>query len=234
MLALISYLLLAGLSVLPNACTHMSAPAVAPAHTSAPVSELFIEPSFAPADQGDDALATARQLDSQRRGIDGALAQLAPPEHMRRAAVYQANRAFAEARAHWQALIARYPSDTNVPAALFGMGRTFYQERRYGEALPFFERLGREFARQKEGREGFYYIAATVLRLGRPADAAAQYIAYANQYPQGERVEVAYLNAIDSYREARQPAKRSAGSHSRATNTRARQQTPTHSSHGCA
>ncbi|MFL6208809.1 MAG: transglycosylase SLT domain-containing protein [Pyrinomonadaceae bacterium] len=185
-------------------CTRVPAPPPA-ANTPAPVSELFIEP-LPPEAQSDDALATTRRLDSQGRGIDGQLPQLAPQEHMRRAAVYLANRAFAEARAHWQALIGRYPTDANVPAALFGMGRSFYVERSYAEALPFFERLGRDFAGQKDGREGFYYVAATLLRLGRPAAAAAQYIEYANRYPAGERIENAYLNAIDSYREAGQPA----------------------------
>ncbi|MDX6269358.1 MAG: hypothetical protein QOD28_581, partial [Acidobacteriota bacterium] len=96
----------------------------------------------AAAGQGDVALTNARRLDREGRTIDGQLAQLAPAEHMRRAAAYHANRAFAEAREHWQALVARYPTDANVPAALFGMGRTFYQERRYADALPFFERLG--------------------------------------------------------------------------------------------
>ena len=121
---------------------------------------------------------------------------------MRRAAAYHANRAFAEAREHWQTLIGRYPSDSNVPAALFGMGRTFYQERRYAEALPFFDRLGRDFAGHKEGREGYYYVAATFLRLERTIDAATRYGDYVARFPQGERIENAYLNAIDSWREA--------------------------------
>ncbi|MCA1613197.1 MAG: transglycosylase SLT domain-containing protein [Acidobacteria bacterium] len=152
--------------------------------------------------QGDDSLAVARRLDAQGRNAAGELAQLNPQEHLRRAAVYHANRAFAEARAHWTTLIGRYPRDPAVPAALFGIGRTFYQERRYADALPFFERLGRDHIGQKEGREGFYYVAATVLRLGRPADAAARYGEYAVRFPQGERVESAYTNAIDSWREA--------------------------------
>lgn len=187
-------------------CAHAPAPpAPVAADPNAAASELFLDP--VPADaQSDDALSTARRLDAQGRGADGQLAQLAPQEHMRRAAVYLANRAFVEARAHWQALIGHYPTDPNVPAALFGMGRSFYVERAYAEALPFFERLGRDFAGQKEGREGYYYVAATLLRLGRPADAAAQYVAYANRFPTGERIENAYLNAIDSYREAGQPA----------------------------
>jgi soluble lytic murein transglycosylase-like protein len=152
--------------------------------------------------QGDAALTNARRLDREGRSADGQLAQLAPAEHMRRAAAYHANRAFTEAREHWQALIARYPSDTNVPAALFGMGRSLYQERRYADALPFFDRLGREYTGFKDGREGFYYVAATLLRLDRMAEAATRYGDYVARFPQGERIENAYLNAIDSWREA--------------------------------
>ena len=183
------------------------APAAPAAAAPSPLSNSTESPAdrAAPlpdAAQGDDTLAATRRLDSQGRGAAGELAQLNAQEHLRRAAVYHANRAFAEARAHWTTLIARYPRDGAVPAALFGIGRTFYQERRYAEALPFFERLGRDFIDQKEGREGFYYVAATVLRLGRPADAAARYGEYAVRFPQGERVESAYTNAIDSWREA--------------------------------
>lgn len=173
----------------------------APAAESAPELELWSGPS-APLDQGDDALAAARRLDREGRAPGGELPYLTPQEHLRRAAVYLANRAFAEARAHWTTLIARYPEDAAVAASLFGIGRSFYVERRYGEALPFFERLGRDFAGRKEGREGFYYVAATLLRLGRPAEAAARYLEYAERFPAGERVESAYLNAIDSWREA--------------------------------
>jgi soluble lytic murein transglycosylase len=190
-------------ALLPNACARV---AESPRAASAPPAAATIFEPLPTDDQGDDALAAARRLDTQGRGDGGELPQLTPQEHMRRAAVYLANRAFTEARRHYQAIISRYPTDANVPVALFGMGRSLYQERRYEEALPFFERLGREFITQKEGREGFYYIAATVLRMGRPADAAAQYIEYATRFPAGERVENAYLNAIDTFREAGQTA----------------------------
>ncbi len=202
--ALILNFILIALSalLLPFACTRVAPARDAP---TSPAAAVFFE-TLPTDDQGDDALVLARRLDTQGRGVAGELPQLSPQEHLRRAAVYLANRAFAEARNHWQTLIGRYPTDPNVPAALFGMGRSLYVERRYAEALPFFERLGREFTGQKEGREGFYYVAATVLRMNRPADAAAQYIEYANRFPQGERIENAYLNAIDSYREAGQPA----------------------------
>jgi soluble lytic murein transglycosylase len=185
-----------------NANTAPTAILAAPATESAPAMEVLAEPG-AGMDQGDDALAGARRLDSEGRAANGGeLPNLTPQEHLRRASVYLANRAFAEARGHWAALIARYPGDPAVAPALFGTGRSFYVERRYAEALPFFERLGREFQGVKDGREGFYYVAATILRLGRPADAAARYLEYAEKFPAGERVESAYLNAIDSWREA--------------------------------
>jgi soluble lytic murein transglycosylase len=188
------------LTLLPTC--YRPAPSNANASAASPADAVFFE-SLPDTDQGgDDALANARRLDHQNRTSNGELPNMSAQEHMRRAAVYLANRAFAEAREHWTTLIARYPTDANVPASLFGIGRSYYVERRYAEALPFFERLGHEFAQQKEGREGFYYTAATILRLGRPADAAARYLEYAEQFPAGERIENAYLNAIDSWREA--------------------------------
>ncbi len=150
----------------------------------------------------DDELARVRRLDLEARGADGKLAQLSSAEHMRRANVYFTNRVFAEARAHWLALTERYPADPNVPAALYGTGRAHFQERSYEQSLPYFERLSREFAQTKDGREGLYSLASAYLRAGRAAEAAARYRQYTETYPQGERIESAYLNVIDTLREA--------------------------------
>ncbi|HZT59010.1 MAG TPA: transglycosylase SLT domain-containing protein [Pyrinomonadaceae bacterium] len=157
---------------------------------------------LSPEDQTDAALAATRSADASARGSDGQLPQLTPQEHMRRAAIYQANRAFEEARAHWRALIARYPNDPNVPAAYFGIGRTLFQERRYEEALPVFQKLGDTYPSTPAGRDGFYYVAATLLHMNRPGDAAARYAEYTQRFPAGERIDNAYLNVIDSLREA--------------------------------
>lgn len=174
---------------------------------SAPVAPfLSTEPvALSPEEQTEDALATIRRSDSGARGANSELPKLTPQEHMRRAAIYQANRAFEEARAHWRALIARYPDDPNVPAAQFGIGRTLYQERRYAESLPVFQKLGDTYPNTLAGRDGFYYVAAALLRIDRAGDAAARYIEYTERYPNGERIENAYMNAIDSLREAGRP-----------------------------
>ena len=162
---------------------------------------------FEPAPQGssDEALAATRRLDQAIRTPEGQIAQLSVAEHMRRADTYNANRAFAEARAHWESIIKHYPNDPNIPAVLFLMGRSYYQERRYDEALQFFDKLARDYAGTKEGREGFYFVAPTLLRLGRAAEAAARYRDYIERFPQGERIEDAYLNVIDTLREAGRP-----------------------------
>ena len=175
--------------------THIDAATPAPVFASA-------EAALITGDQTDSALVNTRRLDQAGRNVSGQLATLSTEEHLRRAATYHTNRAFDEAREHWQALIARYPADPNVPVAMFGIGRSLFQERRYREALPVFERLGNSYPQTEAGRDGFYYVAATLLRLKRAAEAATRYGEYAVRFPQGERIENAYLNVIDSLREA--------------------------------
>src|SRR5215208_3579621 len=158
--------------------------------------------TLSPEDQTEDALNNVRRADETARAGGGGVPQLTPTEHMRRAAIYHSNRAFEEARAHWRTLIERYPTDGNVPAAHFGIGRTLFQEKRYEEALPVFQKLGDTYITTPAGRDGFYYVAATLLRLNRPGEAAARYAEYTERFPKGERIENAYLNTVDSLREA--------------------------------
>jgi soluble lytic murein transglycosylase-like protein len=150
-------------------------------------------------------LSAVRRLDSVGRGADGKLPQLSAEEHLRRGSIYLANRAFSEAREHFQALIERYPNDVSVPAALYGIGRSYFQMRGYEESVPFFERLVRDFPQTKDGREGLYSLASAFLRLGRASEAAARYAEYTTRYPSGEKIDFAYLNVIDSLREAGRP-----------------------------
>lgn len=154
----------------------------------------------------DDALATVRRLDRVGRGPDGKLAQLSEAEHLRRAKIYMDNRAFVEAREHWQGLLAIASDDESTAAALFGIGRSFFQEKRYDEALPAFQKLVAGYPATKDGREGLYSLASTYLRLGRAAEAVERYREYTERYPRGERIEAAYLNVIDGLREAGRPA----------------------------
>ena len=150
----------------------------------------------------DAALAAVRRQDRVTRNANGVMTRLTPDEHLRRAAIYLANRAFDEAREHWQALINYYPNDPRVAQALLGMGRAYFQSRRYMEAYAAYDRLAREYPATKEGREGLNFSAASLLRLGRTSEAADRYLQYINRFPAGERIDTAHLNAIDTLREA--------------------------------
>ena len=150
--------------ILSPACAHIDTSPNSIASDDNAAAAQFYNPDaivLSADEQSEDALNATRNMDKMGRAADGQLAKLPASEHMRRAAIYQANRAFDEARAHWQALIARYPNDPNVPAAQFGIGRTLFQEKRYEEALPIFQRLGDTYAQTPAGRDGFYYARAS-------------------------------------------------------------------------
>ena len=152
------------------------------------------------------ALAAVRRSDAADRDANGNLKKLAQAEHMRRAAIYLSVRAFAEARAHWQALIDNYPQDPRVPEALLGIGRSYFLEKSYPEGYAVFNQLFQEYGSTKEGREGLNFSAASLLRMGRFAESAERYAEYINRFPNGERIDTAHLNVIDTLREADKPA----------------------------
>src|SRR6185295_7061973 len=152
----------------------------------------------------DVSLDSVRASDRTDR-LSKAPTQLSAAEHMRRAAVYMANRAFADARQHWQAVLDNYPGDPGVSAAMFGIGRSLYWERHYEDARQMFERVAQSFPDTKDGREGSNFAASSLLRMGRGAEAAARYVQYIDKYPNGERIETAHLNIIDGYRESNRP-----------------------------
>lgn len=150
----------------------------------------------------DASLAAVRRQDQYTRNARGVVTRLSPEEHLRRANVYHTNRAFEEARDHWQAFINYYPEDSRVAEALLGIGRSYFQARRYSESFNAYDRLARSYPATKEGREGLNFSAAALLRMGKTSEAADRYIDYINRYPEGERIESAHLNAIDTLREA--------------------------------
>lgn len=153
----------------------------------------------------DDSLAAVRRSDAAIRDPQGKLGRLTTAEHLRRANIYMTNRAFAEAREHWQAILTFYPQDPGVAEALLGIGRSYFQDRRYDEAFTFLDRVARTYPRTKEGREGLNFSASASLRMGHLDEAVERYREYVEQYPGGERFESAHLNLIDTLREAGHP-----------------------------
>lgn len=152
------------------------------------------------------ALASVRRSDASDRDPQGKIRKLTQVEHMRRAAVYFGNRAFAEARAHWQALIDNYPQDPRVPEALLGIGRSYFLGKIYLDGYTVFNQLVQNYGPTREGREALNFSAASLLRMGRFSESAARYAEYVDRFPNGERIDTAHLNVIDTLREANRPA----------------------------
>jgi soluble lytic murein transglycosylase len=153
----------------------------------------------------DPALSATRRSDATARDAQGNLTRLTVAEHMRRASIYFTNRAFAEARAHWNAVLKYYPEDPRVAEALLGMGRSYFHAKDYPDGYEVFNRLALNYPATKEGREGLNYSAASLLRMGRFDESAARYAEYVQRYPDGERIDTAYLNVVDTLREANRP-----------------------------
>ena len=161
-------------------------------------------PAFGQA--SDAALRATIEKDRSSRTADGRLMTLTASEHLSRGAVYFDNRSFAAAREHFQKILDNYPSDPALSSALFMLGRSYYWERQYTKCIPILARVATEFPATKDGREGLYFQASCNVRLGKNAEAAPLFERYTVMYPDGERVEGAYLNAIDALRESGQYA----------------------------
>ena len=151
-------------------------------------------------------LASVRRSDAADRDAQGKLKKLPQAEHMRRAAVYLSVRAFPEARAHWQSLIDNYPQDPRVPEALLGIGRSYFLGKIYEDGYRVFNQLIQDYGPTKEGREALNFSAASLLRMGKFSESASRYAEYVDRFPNGERIDTAHLNVIDTLREANQPA----------------------------
>ncbi len=152
----------------------------------------------------DAALKGVVERDKLSRGADGKLVTLTAAEHLERGRAYFDNRQFPQSREHFQKIFDNYASDPAMSGALFMTGRSYYWERQYARAIPFLDRISREYPNIKDGREGLYFNGACHVRLGKNAEAAKIYEQYVTMYPTGERIDGAYLNAIDALRESNQ------------------------------
>lgn len=164
---------------------------------------ILISALSTPGQSSDSELRRVIVADSRDRDAAGRLKTLTAAEHMARAETYSANRMFPEARQHWQAIFDNFPTDAGIPKALFGTARSYMWERKYAEAVQWFDKLTKDHLGTKEGREGLAFTGASYVRLGKNLEAARVYEQYVTMFPEGERIESAHLNIIDAYREAR-------------------------------
>ncbi len=154
------------------------------------------------AQASDAALRSVVEKDRSSRSADGKLLTLTASEHLDRGRIYFDNRQFPQSRDHFYKIIELFASDPAMSGAIFMTGRSYYWERQYSRAIPYLDRVAREFPGTKDGREGLYFKGACLVRLGKNSEAATAYEQYTVMYPTGERIEGAYLNMIDALREA--------------------------------
>ncbi len=121
-------------------------------------------------------------------------------EHLRRARILQFNRAFAEARPHWLAVINGTPTNPNRAEAAYETGRGFQWEDQFRDAAKYFQMAYDIAPKSDEGEQGFYYVGHCHQYLNEADKAIARYSEFIAQFPRSKFFGYAYLNAIDSLR----------------------------------
>jgi soluble lytic murein transglycosylase len=155
------------------------------------------------AQASDAALRRVKEADAAARSQNnGNIPLMSASEHLERGRTYFDNRHFNEAREHFRFIFDNFANDPAMSGALFMTGRSLMWERRCEEAIPWLDKVAREYPGTKEGREGLAFKGACHVRIGKNLEAAAIYEQYTAMYPVGERIDSAYLNIIDSLREA--------------------------------
>ncbi len=127
-------------------------------------------------------------------------------ERLQRARIYQFNRHFADARRHWLSIVKDFPQSERRGEAIFQLGRGYFQEDRFAEAIPWYEKAHDEFPQSDEGEQGFYYVGHCHQYLGDANRAISRYEEFLKTYPDSEYAGYAHLNAIDTLRSAGRPA----------------------------
>ncbi|MEP7272867.1 MAG: tetratricopeptide repeat protein, partial [Acidobacteriota bacterium] len=126
----------------------------------------------------------------------------ADADRLRRARIYQFNRAFVPARKHWMALLNSNLQSINRREALFQLGRGYFLEMNFPEAIRWYQRVHDEFPTTEEGEQGFYFVGHCHQALYQVDQAIARYEQFIRAYPQSDYFGYAFLNAIDTLRVA--------------------------------
>ncbi|MEQ1923567.1 MAG: transglycosylase SLT domain-containing protein, partial [Pyrinomonadaceae bacterium] len=157
------------------------------------------------ASQPDDVAQTAARgldmLDGGAENFGKKAPDLAETEHLRRANIYQFNRDFADAKLHFEAVIARFPNGVNAMDAILQIGRGFSQQGDYVEALKWFERVQEQYPESTAAKEALLLSASAYARVGKHKEALKRYQKSIEKFPADEKLERAYLNVVDLHRD---------------------------------
>lgn len=152
----------------------------------------------------DFALTAVRGLDALDKspGSANPSQPLSEADHLLRASVYQFNRDFGGARAHYQALIDQYPQSTTLPNARLQLGRGYYLEYKYDDAIKAFQKVADAYPQNDAARDALGFLGSTYLRTKRTDDAIAAYKLLSDRFPNSPTPERPFLNIIDALHEA--------------------------------
>lgn len=142
-----------------------------------------------------DEITVGKELDVKK------LPALTDYEYLRRAQIYQFNRDFPRARIYFQAIVEKHPASGIIPDALYQIGRTHAQEKRFDEAINWYERAQAEFPDHPIHKDALSQTAAAYARVNKPKEAVARYQKFIAQYADAETLDRAYLNVVDVYRD---------------------------------
>jgi tetratricopeptide (TPR) repeat protein len=148
----------------------------------------------------DFALQATRELDQMEKTAGST--QISEADRLLRASVYQFNRDFAGARAHYEAIAQQNAQSPTVPNALYQLGRGFYLESNYPEAIKYFQRVADQFPQNQSARDALGFLGSTYVRMKRTDDAVAAYKTLIDRFKDGSNLERPYLNIIDALHEA--------------------------------
>ncbi len=142
------------------------------------------------------ALISVRGLDSLDGGPPAAIPE---EEHLKRAAIYQANREFEQARMHFKAVV-----DTGGAAAadcLLQIGRGYASSSDPAEAVTWFERVLEQYPVSTAAKDALLQAASMYARVGKSHEAIKRYQRFIEMYPNDEKLDRAYLNLVDVTRD---------------------------------
>ncbi|MGQ9896757.1 MAG: transglycosylase SLT domain-containing protein [Acidobacteriota bacterium] len=148
------------------------------------------------AGKDDAALLAVEQLDAKGE------TDLPPDKRLARARLYLANRHAEGATRHFRALVEHIPAVPERAEALWSLGRAFFIEENWEEAIRWWARAHEEYPTSPEGEKSYYQVGHALQNAGRYHEAVARYEAFIAAYPNSEFLGGAHLNAIDALRSA--------------------------------
>ena len=103
---------------------------------------------------------------------------------------------------HYEAVVSRFPQSPTVANALYQIGRGFYLQQKYEQALKYFQKVLTKFPESLSARDALSFSAGSYNRLKRTDDAIAAYKLFSEKFPDAPNPERPFLNIIDALHEA--------------------------------